>query len=311
MKKFIHYFQDFLSSHFDWRLYLSATIFVGVFVWLNFYYNFEKTYIGYRSWKSVGGFFLLQLFPFYTVIAMQAYFKQDWSIFSDVNFWMLTLAGFAILAFSRGFPYTVELSQMFPSDIRRFGARCLMKGKRLFIVVLPLFLLYWFTKNKFGYENFYGLTLKGAHIKPYIILLLCMVPLIYFASLDDSFLRSYPKYRGYGAANALGVPEYVTVGIYEFVYGTGFIAVELFFRGFLVIGLAFLLGKDVVLPMAATYVFLHFGKPPGEAISSYFGGYILGIIALYTGNIWGGVFVHVGIAWLMELMAWVQISKVE
>ncbi len=60
--------------------------------------------------------------------------------------------------------------------------------------------------------------------------------------------------------------------------------------------------------MAATYVFLHFGKPMGEAISSGFGGYILGIIALYSGNIWGGVFVHVGIAWLMEAMAWMQIS---
>ena len=107
------------------------------------------------------------------------------------------------------------------------------------------------------------------------------------------------------------MPEYATVAIYEFCYGIGFIAVELFFRGFLVIGLVSLLGKDVILPMAATYVFLHFGKPAGEAISSFFGGYILGVIALYSGNIWGGVFVHVGIAWLMEAMAWFQLSKLD
>jgi membrane protease YdiL (CAAX protease family) len=76
-----------------------------------------------------------------------------------------------------------------------------------------------------------------------------------------------------------------------------------FFRGFLVIGLSKLLGKNVILPMAATYVVLHFGKPMGETISSVLGGYILGIIALYSRNIWGGVFIHGGIAFLMEVFA--------
>ena len=66
-----------------------------------------------------------------------------------------------------------------------------------------------------------------------------MIPLIYVASLDDSFLRAYPKYKSYNAHLYLKVPEYVTVAIYEFCYGIGFIAVELFFRGFLVIGLVF------------------------------------------------------------------------
>ena len=188
MKKFLSYFQDFFSDGFDWRLHLLVMLFVGVSVWLNFTYNFERSYIGYRSWKSVFGFFLLQAFPFYMVIVLQCYFKQDWSIFQNSTFWWVTIVGFAILAFSRGFPYTMYFADLFPNGIRSFAAKCFMKFKRVFVIILPLFLVYLATKTRLDYKSFYGLTFKDAHVQPYIILLLCMLPLIYFASLDDSFL---------------------------------------------------------------------------------------------------------------------------
>ncbi len=66
------------------------------------------------------------------------------------------------------------------------------------------------------------------------------------------------------------------------------------------------MGKNVILPMAATYAVLHFGKPIGETISSIFGGYILGVIALYSRNIWGGVFIHGGTAFFMEAFAFLK-----
>ena len=93
---------------------------------------------------------------------------------------------------------------------------------------------------------------------------------------------------------------------YELAYGLDFVTVEFLFRGFMVIGMIGVLGRQAVLPMAVTYCFLHFGKPAGEAISSVFGGYILGVIALETRSIWGGIIVHAGIAWMMEIIAYVQ-----
>ena len=81
---------------------------------------------------------------------------------------------------------------------------------------------------------------------------------------------------------------------------------EFFFRGMLVIGMAKILGKASVFPMVAMYVFIHLGKPMGEAISSSMGGFILGVIAYYSRNIWGGVCIHLGIAWLMEIAAFVM-----
>lgn len=308
MKKFLTYFQTYFEDGFNWQLHLIVILFLAITIWFNYFYNFERSVIGYRSWKSVGGFFLLQIFPFLFVIILQCFFKSDWSIFGSTDFWLLITIGFFLLAFSRGFPYTLDLARLAPNELYLFTARTIMKGKRLFTIIIPLFIIYLMWRSKYGYNSFFGLAFKGVNFQPYFILLLLMLPLVYFASLSKGFLSHYPIYKESGAYLYLGVPKYVTVAIWEFVYGFSFIAVELFFRGFLVIGLAFLLGKEAILPMAATYVFLHFGKPMGETISSFFGGYILGVIALYSGNIWGGVFVHVGIAWLMEAMAWLQIS---
>ena len=159
MKKFFSYFQDYFSDGFDWRLHLIVMVFVGFSVWLNFSYGkhgFERDYIGYRSWESVLGFFFLQAFPFYVVIALQSYFKQDWSIFQDATFWWVTIVGFIILAFSRGFPYTMDIAEFFPNGIRNFAAKCFMKFKRVFIIILPLFIIYLATKTQFNYKNFYG-----------------------------------------------------------------------------------------------------------------------------------------------------------
>jgi membrane protease YdiL (CAAX protease family) len=58
--------------------------------------------------------------------------------------------------------------------------------------------------------------------------------------------------------------------------------------------------------MVGLYVALHFGKPAGETIGSFFGGYILGVLAYKSKNIWGGIIAHMGIAWLMELFAYLQ-----
>jgi hypothetical protein len=69
----------------------------------------------------------------------------------------------------------------------------------------------------------------------------------------------------------------------------------------LVLAFAKWVGKDAILPMALFYCTIHFGKPLGECISSYFGGLILGIVIYHTRTIFGGLMVHVGIAWLMEL----------
>lgn len=92
--------------------------------------------------------------------------------------------------------------------------------------------------------------------------------------------------------------------MYEISYGLDFFSIELFFRGLLVIGLSRYAGEKAILPMAVFYCTIHFGKPLGECISSFFGGMILGVIAMRTRSILGGLIAHLGLAWLMEVGGW-------
>ena len=43
----------------------------------------------------------------------------------------------------------------------------------------------------------------------------------------------------------------------------------------------------------------------GEAISSFAGGMLLGIISYNTKSIRGGLMVHLGIAWMMEIAGFI------
>jgi hypothetical protein len=148
-------------------------------------------------------------------------------------------------------------------------------------------------------------------LSPYWILLLGMVPLILLAATQADFQATYPTWQ---ATEAILVqtgwsPWWFTLS-FQLAYGLDFLTVELLFRGALIIGMSRLLGKEAILPMVAVYCVLHFGKPMGEAISSVFGGYLLGIFALYGRNIWGGVLVHAGIAIMMEWAAIVMRQQI-
>ena len=131
-------------------------------------------------------------------------------------------------------------------------------------------------------------------------MLLIMVPLVALASTQKDFLSMYPKLN-----NVQFFLDQKNGGLYkllyELSYGSDFFSIELFFRGFLILAFAKWAGKETILPMALFYCTIHFGKPLGECISSYFGGIILGVITYYTQSIFGGLMVHLGIAWLMEL----------
>jgi membrane protease YdiL (CAAX protease family) len=80
-----------------------------------------------------------------------------------------------------------------------------------------------------------------------------------------------------------------------------FVTIELFFRGFLVLAFVRFVGPDAIVPMAVFYCSIHFGKPLAECISSFFGGMLLGIVVYKTGSVAGGLVVHLGIAWMMEI----------
>jgi hypothetical protein len=308
MRKIIDYFRVFHKGYYNTRLYIIFIVFVATLITINYTFNFENTFIDhyYGKYIRITLYFAIHALAYYGVLFI-IWVNDRSKICFTRSFWIKSLIGMLILSVDRSiFPMISKpILHELPHATYLFGYKILFNTYGLFTILLMLVIMKYIFDRK---EDFgiYGLRFKKVDYKPYLIMLLIMIPIVYGATYLPGFLEYYPTYKRTGGlrfANYLGVPEYVSKLIYEPVYLFDFLNTEVFFRGFLVIGLSKLLGKNAILPMAATYAVLHFGKPMGETISSVFGGYILGIIALYSRNIWGGVFIHGGIAFLMEVFA--------
>jgi membrane protease YdiL (CAAX protease family) len=136
----------------------------------------------------------------------------------------------------------------------------------------------------------------------YAALLAIALPLAYAAAHHDDFLATYPKYRFAGRS----WQEFVA---WETAYGFQFFMLEFFFRGFLTFALARHIGALAVFVMIVPYSMIHYGKPIAECVGSIAAGTVLGTIALRTRSIYGGVVVHCGVAWAMDVFAIVQSSR--
>jgi len=154
-------------------------------------------------------------------------------------------------------------------------------------------------------EGKWGLyAVKKTHsLRSYFLLIVLMIPLLLWASMQKDFAAMYPRAKIITASLGADAKAW-HYWLFELSYVSDFISIELFFRGFLMIVLGKLLGKQCILPIALFYFSIHLGKPMFEAISSFFGGIILGTISYRSKSIWGGWLVHVSIALLMELFGY-------
>jgi membrane protease YdiL (CAAX protease family) len=126
-----------------------------------------------------------------------------------------------------------------------------------------------------------------------------MVPTIALAtSLLPGFAETYPFYQPADESW-----RWRNLLIYELMYGAQFVSVEFFFRGFFVLGLARAIGHRAVLVSMIPYAMIHVYKPLPEAFGAIAAGLVLGFLALRSRSIWGGVLVHVCVAWTADLVA--------
>ncbi len=308
MKQIFIQLIDYNKKYFDWKLYGSLAILLSVFMWLNYTYHIEDGHLHrisnfYLKWL---GMFLFQAVPYLSVVFLLLIFgkKKDW--LKSPGFWLKFVLGFSILALDRSSNVWKLIQEFFSGNDALFAFRILTNLKSFGVLILPLALLYLFTE-KDKPKNFYGLISKDFNPKPFLALLGIASIFIIIGGFIGDIQAFYPMYFKTGGTNfALehNLPYWLTMLIYEIPYGIDFISVEMFFRGFLIFAFYRYLGPYVVLPMIATYCVLHFGKPLTESISSVFGGYILGIIALNHKSIWGGVIIHMGVAWTMEVVGY-------
>jgi membrane protease YdiL (CAAX protease family) len=140
--------------------------------------------------------------------------------------------------------------------------------------------------------------IKSAHITLYLLLALIMLSLVFLFSLQPAFQKTYPFYR-YTDGGRFWWQGFT----WEFIYVLQFIALEFFFRGFLIHQSAPYLGRMSIYFSMIPYCMIHFSKPLPECLGSIFAGYILGWLSYKTKSIWGGVFLHVTVALSMDILS--------
>ncbi|MGL1885850.1 MAG: CPBP family intramembrane metalloprotease [Reichenbachiella sp.] len=149
-------------------------------------------------------------------------------------------------------------------------------------------------------ENFWGLFRFPYGLKMYLPLVLGLIVLLFFSSFSSSLHSFYPMYYIEEHPDIFGFSFYTSLLIYELLYLSHFVVVELIFRGLIPRVLFPSIGVGALYVSSALYFVIHFGKPLPETISSFFGGLLLCYIAQKTGSIWSGVLLHVTMAASMD-----------
>jgi len=174
---------------------------------------------------------------------------------------------------------------------------------------------FWVTTRAIGFVLLPGLALRfllGQRLRDvglqlprltdlrlYALLFLLVLPLLGFAASQPDFVAYYPFY---GRA----ADSWLDLLVWELLYAFQFFCVELFFRGFLLSACRKSLGSHAVLAALVPYCMVHFSKPLLEVLGAIPAGLLLGTLAMRTGSIWGGVLLHVAVAWTMDLLAIAQ-----
>lgn len=170
-------------------------------------------------------------------------------------------------------------------------------GQIFAYTVPPLLVIRYVLRERVGE---YGVRVKGIwpHGKVYAVLLAVSIPFVVFASYTAAFQAKYPFYN-----LSAGEGLWPNMTLWWVVYGLQFMALEFFFRGFMVHGLKQRLGYLAIFVMVVPYNMLHYNKPLLEALAAIGGGIVLGSLSLRSRSVWWGAWLHISIAATMDIAA--------
>ncbi len=311
MKKIIHYLQEFYQEHPKKNFLFALLSFNAVCIFLNYYFHFESSYINnpnvFQGWHFLY-YFLFYTFAWLSTFGIYHYFYPEKKILQNIRFWWISLVLLLTFTIYVNFDifYRFWVYENIHYEVQYFVLKCLNNTMKP-ILILPIIYFYWNYFDRQHNSSFYGLfPTQKQDLKLYLWMFMIMIPLVIGASFTEDFLNQYPRYlpENSEAEEYLGWKDWQTSLMFELCYGIDFLFIELFFRGFVIFALIRYVGSSVIFAMATVYVFIHFEKPVGETIGSFFGGLILGVLSSKTDSIWGGIAIHLGIAWLMEAAAW-------
>lgn len=279
--------------------WLLPVVFIVLLTSLEYSLQLERQLFprGQVFWKG----FLLH-FAYYGLawLVVWLLMKPSASSRTQWRLWLPYLVlGFAVYAyrcaFNGHYSWLMQQASRWDTNTYYFYWFTLAQWVQALNIIVPLGLLAWLGRKQLN--PFHGL--RKANMWPYLLLLALASLIVFPAAMQADFGQFYPRFMRMWPSG--GPIQANRVLLFELSYALDFYATEYFFRGFLVLAFVRVLGPTAILPMAVVYVMIHFGKPLGETISSFFGGMLLGIFSYYSRSIWGGILLHIGLAWMMEL----------
>ena len=304
MKTLLKSIYSFVKEDFNLSIYLKVICFTAFLIFLEYYFSAYSYYSDKNLFKNT--LYLVNFIAFsiayYGVILI---LKTDKSFNKKLNleFWLKSFVAIAIASVYIGYfgYYGIDVHMNYPAS--RFYYYTADNISGIFTMLIPVGLIYLiFDKNK--EVPFYGLSFKNFNLKIAILLLVVAVAISYAGSQFKTIAEYYPilDRTAYGVFSfEYNISKWLSASIFELAYMFDFVMIELFFRGIMIFGFVKILGKKAILPIACMYAVIHFGKPLPETISSFFGAYILGIVAYEQKNIGIGVVLHCALAFSMEI----------
>ena len=295
MRKFIATTTADLIQNFSFRKYGIAFAIIFITCFINYYSNFHLWLRGDRFLFSVSWYSVL----FFIFLLAGIIIETGKINFNNNSLFFILLAAPVLFALKVAVPFSKFLPAEIPASYKQAFQQPISWLGGVVLVCTALLILHRLSDGNWG---LYGVK-KTKSLRSYVLLIVLMIPLLLWASLQKDFSAVYPRAKIITETFATDATAW-HYALFEAAYVCDFVTIELFFRGFLIIVLGKLLGKQCILPIALFYFSIHLGKPMFEAISSFFGGIILGTISYHSKSIWGGWIVHVSIALLMELFGY-------
>jgi len=307
MKDLYHALRDFIRKDFEWAIYGPVMLYLGISIFINYTAVVDLDMI--PNGRTVGDriiYFGLLYGVAYYLAAFIGQWKTDTNYLKDWRFWVtsLGLVVIALLPKLHYFKLIDALSMEGSIGEKQFVSKCHFFVNQLFLTVVGLGIMWVVLRKWVSFDV--GLRGGWKKLKPYFLILAMVTPLIVAASFLPDFQRAYPQYKPWQFQEVFGLSMQQRAAIFEVSYATGFVAVESLFRGAMAITMVRIMGPRAVLAMASLYCVFHFGKPAGEAVAAFFGGYALGVLAIHSRSILGGLVVHLGVAMLMESLGYLH-----
>jgi hypothetical protein len=232
MNVVIKYLREFYSREFSWPYFLLIVAMLGSIIYFNYWHQMERRYAaGDGTWgRGFIGYYLLYFIPFAAAFALQLLFFKNTGYFSNPWFWAILLLAPAFFSFRVNFDFHLPLiNRRWELPERIFYQRSISWVVRVFVLLVPVFIV-WLIKDS-NNQPFYGAKALTNN-KPYLLMLLVMVPLIALASTQSDFLQTYPKAKALAAIPAEGLGGKLRYVVYELCYGFDFVSIEFFSAGF-------------------------------------------------------------------------------